>query len=148
MGVGCYTPNATTPNPTNASGTGQTEVNTEENSGILLATSPDNNFVVRGHGTCKGVFSIYRPTADETANQNEKGTLYNLGFQESADVPEVQDLGIVLVQTKVQYSANRPNDPYKVAFQTDQIIASASLTNAAQFYGETKQDCVVAVDQK
>jgi hypothetical protein len=111
-----------------------------------LATSPDRNFVLLGYGTCKGVFSIYKPTAKEFSEQGKTGVLYELGYSSSESVPETEDLGSVFVQTKSQYATSKSSHP--IVYETTEMVVSATLTNAATLYHDEKQDCDVRVSEK
>jgi hypothetical protein len=136
LGTGCATTKTSN----------KVDTSSKEQASVVLATSLDRTFVLRGYGTCKGVFSIYKPTVKEFPEQGKTGVLYELGYSAFESTPETQDLGSVFVQTKSQYNASKSSHP--IAYETTETVVSATLTNAATLYNDEKQDCDVRVSEK
>lgn len=100
----------------------------------LLATSPDKNFVLKGEGTCAGVYSI-------SSNPSAKNTVksYNLGYKAEATVPEAEDLGAVKVE-----SAKESKQKDQIVFKNENIVVSGVITTAA----EVLDKCKVNISEK
>ena len=100
--------------------------------GKTLATSPDNNFIMYGFGSCEGE---YRVNAGTTTTLFD-GTYYELYHPITI---EDSDLGAVAVQTSAQYEA-KPAYP-KVAFRTDTHVVSYTMKELST------NECMVGITQ-
>lgn len=126
-----------------------TAVNTAPASnGIVLATSADNLFVLRGTATCTVPGKIYNITAPVDAmnpkNNHYTGKYYDLGYGD-AQAPESQDLGTVVVQTTKQALESPVDATYTASAKTDDYVISSVLTNAVV---QDAPDCKLWVADK
>ncbi|OGL99651.1 hypothetical protein A2318_01590 [Candidatus Uhrbacteria bacterium RIFOXYB2_FULL_45_11] len=116
----------------------------EKEDGRVLVTSPDNNFVLRGVGTCAGLFEIFANENLESAT----GLAYDLSVRDHVEVSESQDLGSVIVQTPEQFQNHKLGGFYKTSFQNSTTVVSSVITDAATIWNDTSQVCEVTVTQK
>ena len=100
--------------------------------GKTLATSPNNNFIVYGFGTCAGKYRVDNGTTSPLF----AGKNYALHRQITL---EEGDVGSVAVQTTAEYNT-KPAYP-GVAFRTDSEVVSYTLIEYVE------NDCMVGITQ-